>query len=120
MGENFHTNDKLRYLQCRKSKDTYPDSQIHSWLQISNYNTTTNFKRKQSGNQAIHRRGDQTANKYVKSSSRSAVIRGIQIQTRGPLTPSREAKLEMWGGGNAALLRGESCNHLSGQLAGSI
>lgn len=59
------------------------------------------------------------ANEYVKSSSRAAVIRGTQIQTRGLLIPTRKAELEMWGGRNAAELGGESCDHLPGQLSGS-
>ena len=95
----FPHHDKLRrYLQCRKSKDPYPDSQIYLRLQIDNSNATS-FRRKPSGHQATHRWGDQTANEYVKSSSRAAVIGEIQIQARGLLTPTRKAKLEMWGGG---------------------
>lgn len=59
------------------------------------------------------------ANEYVKSSWGAAVIRGIQIQTRGLLIPTRKAKLETWGGRNLAELGAESCGHLSGQLSGS-
>lgn len=71
----FPHHDKLRrYLQCQKSKDTYPDSQMYLRLQIDNSNAT-NFRRKQSSHQkATNRWGDQMANEFVKSGSRAAVF----------------------------------------------